>query len=132
MRSTGLSAQQGSVVGAVPNLGLGLGVGRPVVEYFRDTVGRMDICYAGDGLLRLSLLRRVAVRKELRRFRCPLRFWLARSVAPFRSTIVPVDAEVVGLEEVLGTLSMLWFRPRARVDLRVPCFHSPLPSALRC
>ena len=40
-RSIGLSAQQGSVVGAVLNLGLAFG--RPVIGFLSDAFGRIDV-----------------------------------------------------------------------------------------
>lgn len=40
-RSIGLTAQQGSVVGAVLNLGQG--IGRPFIGYFSDAVGRLNM-----------------------------------------------------------------------------------------
>ena len=55
-RSIGLSAQQGSVVTAVVNVGQI--VGRPAVGYYSDTVGRINIATAAtfvSGVLCLSL-----------------------------------------------------------------------------
>ncbi|TKA54376.1 hypothetical protein B0A49_11190 [Cryomyces minteri] len=108
-RSIGLSAQQGSVIGAVLNLGLGLGlgVGRPVVGYFSDTAGRINSAMLGTavcGLLRFVVWLFAKSYGVLLLFAV-----LAGTVCgAFWSTIAPVGAEVVGLKELPSTPSMLW------------------------
>jgi MFS family permease len=54
--SIGLTAKQGSIVGAILNLGQGLG--RPPIGYFSDSVGRINIAAVTtfmSGLLALVL-----------------------------------------------------------------------------
>ncbi len=103
--SIGLSAQQGSVIGALLNLGQGLG--RPVVGVFSDAAGRINL--AGAATLICG-------------FFCFLIWIFAKSYGvliffaiivgtvsgTFWTTIAPVGAEVVGLKELPSALSLIW------------------------
>lgn len=101
--SVGLSSHQGSVLAALLNLWQGLG--RPVIGFYSDAVGRINI--AGVSTLLCGLL-------------C-LVFWtFAKSfgvltvfsiiVGPvlgvYWTTVGPVTAEVVGLKELPSALSL--------------------------
>jgi MFS family permease len=101
----GLTAQQGSVVGAILNLGQGLG--RPPIGYFSDRIGRMNMA----GLMTfLSGL-------------CVLVIWINTKVygvlifysliggtvaGTYWTTVAPVTAEVVGLRDLPAALSITW------------------------
>ncbi|KAI9820476.1 MAG: hypothetical protein M1826_000913 [Phylliscum demangeonii] len=103
--SIGLTAQRGSVVGALLNLAQGLG--RPLVGYFSDAAGR--ITTAGNMTLFTGLLCFV--------------FWIPANTyasltsfallvglvcGTFWTSVAPVGAEVVGLVELPSLLSITW------------------------
>lgn len=103
--SIGLSAHQGSIIGAVLNLGQGLG--RPLVGIFSDKAGRINLaglCTFFGGL-------------------CCFVIWIFAKnfgvlvffaiivgtvAGTFWTTIGPVGAEVVGLKELPSALSIVW------------------------
>ena len=103
--SIGLSARQGSIIGALLNLGQGLG--RPLVGIFSDKAGRINL--AGLCTFICGLF-------------CFLIWIFAKSFAvliffaiivgtvagTFWTTIGPVGAEVVGLKELPSALSIVW------------------------
>ena len=103
--SIGLTSQQGSVVGAVLNLGQGLG--RPLVGICSDSAGRINLA----GLCTFIC-----------GFFCFVIWIFAKSygviiffaiivgtvAGTFWTTIAPVGAEVVGLKELPSALSIVW------------------------
>ncbi|KAF7860628.1 hypothetical protein EAF04_008148 [Stromatinia cepivora] len=114
-RSIGLSAKQGSVIGALLNLGQGLG--RPFVGGFSDATGRINM--AGTCTF-------------LAGFFCLVIWIFAKSYGvliffaiivgtvsgTFWATIAPVGAEVVGLKVLPSALSITW------LILVIPCTFS--------
>ena len=103
--SIGLTQQQGSVIGAVLNLGQGLG--RPPVGYFSDTVGRINMA----GLMTfLAGLFALVVWIPAKSYGVLIFYALiGGSVAGvFWATIAPVTAEVMGLKRVPSALSIVW------------------------
>ncbi|GKZ59417.1 hypothetical protein AnigIFM49718_005295 [Aspergillus niger] len=103
--SIGLTARQSSVVGALHNLGQG--IGRPLIGLFSDRLGRLNVATA------LSLVCAVFC----------FAIWIpARSMAvcclfavmggmvsgTFFATVAPVFVEVIGLQDLPGALSILW------------------------
>lgn len=103
--SVGLSPQQGSVIGALLNLGQG--IGRPIVGMFSDRAGRINIA----GLLTLlSGLFCFVIWIFATSYGVLIFFsLLIGSVAgTFWTTIAPVGAEVMGLKELPSALSMTW------------------------
>ena len=103
--SIGLTAQQGSVVGALLNLGLG--IGRPVVGYFSDAMGRINMATIMTGFCGLICL---VIWIFAKSYGVLLFFALLAGTVcgTFWSTAAPVGAEIVGLKELPSTLSMLW------------------------
>ncbi|KAL2354064.1 major facilitator superfamily domain-containing protein [Cryomyces antarcticus] len=103
--SIGLTPRQGSVIGALLNLGQGLG--RPPIGYFSDTVGRINMAFAMTFLAGLfSLVIWVFASSY-----GVLIFYalIGGTVAgTFWTTIAPVTAEVVGLKDVPAALSITW------------------------
>ena len=103
--SIGLTAQQGATVGALLNLGQGLG--RPLVGYFSDAAGRINM--AGFMTFFCGLV-------------CYIIWIFAKSYGvliffailvgtvsgTFWTMIGPVGAEVVGLVELPSALSITW------------------------
>lgn len=110
--SIGLTAKQGSIIGALLNLGQGLG--RPLVGIFSDRAGRINIA----GFLSF-----------IAGFLCLVLWIFAKSfgvlvffalivgtvAGTFWTTIAPVGAEVVGLKDLPSALSVLW------IVLALPC-----------
>ncbi|KAM5351087.1 hypothetical protein ACJ41O_003810 [Fusarium nematophilum] len=102
--SIGLTSTQGSIANAL--LGLGLALGRPLIGYFSDTLGRINI--AGCMTLLCAI--------------CCFALWIpAKSFVPlllfalpagafcgtFWSTVTPVVAEVVGVQKLASIFSVI-------------------------
>ena len=103
--SIGLSAKQGSIIGALLNLGQGLG--RPVVGVFSDNAGRINLagaCTCVGGLFCFVIW------IFAKSFSILIFFAIAVGTVSgtFWTTIAPVGAEVVGLKELPSALSILW------------------------
>jgi MFS family permease len=117
--SIGLTPQQGSVVGALLNLGLC--VGRPAVGYFSDALGRINMATIMTGFCGFICL---VIWIFAKSYGVLLFFALLAGTVcgTFWSTAAPVGAEVVSLKELNSTLSMLW------LVLVIPstCEHSHL------
>lgn len=104
--SIGLSARQGSVIGAMLNLGLG--VGRPLVGYYSDVLGRINmasIMTCTCGVLCL------AIWVPAKTFPVLIIFALLSGsvMGTFWTCFAPVTAEVVGMQKMPSTLSMICF-----------------------
>jgi MFS family permease len=103
--SVGLTASQGSLIGALLNLGQG--IGRPIVGIFSDRAGRINIA----GILTFACGVFCFVIWIFAKSFGVLIFFslLIGSVAGvFWTTIGPVGAEVVGLKELPSALSINW------------------------
>lgn len=103
--SIGLTAKQGSIVGALLNLGQGLG--RPVVGIFSDSAGRINlatVCTFLAGVLSLAIWI-PAKSYGLLIFYALI---VGTVAGTFWTTIGPVGAEVVGLQELPSALSIVW------------------------
>ncbi|KAL8703387.1 MAG: hypothetical protein Q9201_003443 [Fulgogasparrea decipioides] len=103
--SVGLSSRQGSIIGALLNLGQGLG--RPYVGIFSDRAGRINIAgfltfVAGMFCLVIWIF--------ATSFGVLVFFALIVGTVSgtFWTTIAPVGAEVVGLKELPSALSIVW------------------------
>ena len=103
--SIGLSSKQGSIIGALLNLGQGLG--RPIVGVFSDGAGRINLaglCTFTAGLFCLVIWIFAKSFGTLIFFSV-----IVGTVAgTFWTTIGPVGAEVVGLKELPSALSIVW------------------------
>lgn len=100
----GLSAQQGSVVGALLNLGLG--IGRPLVGYYSDGLGRINMATlmtALCGLLCLVLWVPAKTYAVLLAFAV----LVGTVCGTFWGTVTPVTAEVVGLQRLPSSFGMI-------------------------
>ncbi len=117
--SIGLSSHQGSIVGAVLNLGQGLG--RPLVGIFSDKTGRINIagfCTFICGLFCFVIWIFAKSFGVLVFFAI-----IVGTVAgTFWTTIAPVGAEVVGLKELPSALSIVW--TFLVLPTTCECFHS--------
>ncbi|KAK0104698.1 hypothetical protein ONS95_004971 [Cadophora gregata] len=122
-RSVGLTASQGSVIGALLNLGQGLG--RPFVGYFSDSFGRINMagtCTFLAGFFSLVIWIFATSYGVLIFFAI-----IVGTVAgTFWTTIGPVGAEVVGIKILNSALSIVW------LVLVLPCtFSEPIGLELR-
>ncbi|KAL8674556.1 MAG: hypothetical protein Q9168_001074 [Polycauliona sp. 1 TL-2023] len=136
--SIGLSSKQGSIVGALLNLGQGLG--RPAVGMVSDSVGRINIaflCTFVAGLLCLVIWIFAKSFGVLVFFAV-----LVGTVSgTFWTTIAPVEAEVVGLKELPSALSIVWLflvlpttyglRKQESLHLGQPLFPVDIEAASR-
>ncbi|KAJ9301470.1 hypothetical protein DTO271G3_1605 [Paecilomyces variotii] len=103
--SVGLTTSQGSILGAMFNLGGGLG--RPVIGYVSDNFGRINtalVCTSLAGLFSLVIW------IFAKSFGALIFYALiGGAVAPtFTTTVAPVGTEVVGLQLLPSTLSIFW------------------------
>ena len=103
--SIGLSSKQGSIIGALLNLGQGLG--RPFVGIFSDGAGRINLaglCTLIAGLFCLVIW------IFAKSFGVLIFFSIVVGTVAgtFWTTIGPVGAEVVGLKELPSALSIVW------------------------
>lgn len=103
--SVGLTARQGSIVGALLNLGQG--IGRPLVGMFSDRAGRIN---AAAFLTFACGLFCLVIWVFAKQFGVVIFFAiLVGTVAgTIWTTIAPVGAEVVGLKELPSALSITW------------------------
>lgn len=101
--SIGLSPKQGSVIGALLNLGLV--VGRPFVGYLSDRKGRLNvvtILTACCGLICLF----VWINAKSFSLMCAFAFFAGLVCGTFWGTMGPVGAEVVGLQDLPSALNL--------------------------
>ncbi|KAI4277144.1 MAG: hypothetical protein LQ337_002017 [Flavoplaca oasis] len=103
--SIGLSSKQGSIVGALLNLGQGLG--RPAVGMVSDSVGRINIAFLCTFVAGLLCLIIWIFAKS---FGVLVVFSLLVGTVSgtFWTTIAPVEAEVVGLKTLPSALAIVW------------------------
>ena len=103
-QTIGLSARQGSVVGAM--LSLGLGFGRPLVGWLSDTYGRINIA---TGMTALCGIFCLAIWVPANSYGVLLLFAITAgtAVGTFWGTIVPVTAEITGMQRLPSTFGMI-------------------------
>ncbi|KAF2145556.1 uncharacterized protein K452DRAFT_220828 [Aplosporella prunicola CBS 121167] len=104
-RSIGLTAQQGSVVGALLNLGQALG--RSPIGFFSDAVGRMNMA---AGMTLLAGVFALVVWTNATSYGVLLFFAvLVGTVAgTYWAVVAPVTSETVGLRRLPAALSITW------------------------
>ncbi|KAL4769230.1 major facilitator superfamily domain-containing protein [Aspergillus nidulans var. acristatus] len=104
-RSIGLSTAQGSIVTAVMNVGQI--VGRPLVGYYNDAVGRINIATAAtfvSGVLCLSLW---VWSRSYASILC-FAFFGGSLFGTFLTVMAPLSAEVAALKEIRSCLTIMW------------------------
>ena len=103
--SVGLTQKQGSVIGALLNLGQGLG--RPPIGYFSDSIGRINMAVA---MTFLSGLFALVIWIFATSYGVLIFYALIGGAVAgtFWATIAPVTAEVMGLKRVPAALSIVW------------------------
>ena len=105
-RRIGLNAHQGSVVGALINLGLF--IGRPSTGYLSDTWGGINMATATTGLCGVACLIVWIFSKSFASL-CFFAIVAGMLCGTFWATVAPIGAEVAGLSEVPSTLSVVLF-----------------------
>ncbi|TGO53479.1 hypothetical protein BOTNAR_0294g00100 [Botryotinia narcissicola] len=122
-KTVGLTVSQGSILGAMFNLGGG--VGRPVIGYISDDFGRINtalVCTFLAGLFSL------AVWIFAKSFGIFIFYALIGGAVfvTFTTTVAPVGTEVVGLQLLPSALSIFW------VSVVIPStFAEPIALWLR-
>lgn len=103
-RRIGLTAQQGSVVSALLNLGLM--IGRPIVGHSSDTLGTINMATITTGFCG-SLCLFIWIFAKNFAVLCLFATLAGTVCGTFWSTIAPVGVDVAGLKELPSTLSMV-------------------------
>lgn len=100
----GLSAHQGSVVGAMLNLGLGFG--RPLVGWLSDTYGRINVATLMTLLCGIFCL---AIWVPAQSYGVLILFAITvgTAVGTFWGTVIPVTAEITGMQRLPSTFGMV-------------------------
>jgi MFS family permease len=104
-RSVGMTASQGSIIGAVLNLGQALG--RPPIGYFSDTVGRVNMATSMTFLAGLFCL---VVWMFAKSFGVLIFFALIGGTVAgtFWAIVGPVWTEIMGLVDLPSSFSITW------------------------
>ena len=103
-QSIGLTAKQGSIVGAVLNLGLA--IGRPPIGYWSDRFGRINVAIYMTALCGIFCL---AIWVPAKSYAVLLVFALFAGTVTgtFWATVVPVTAEIVGIQRLPLAFGMI-------------------------
>ncbi|GIZ44841.1 hypothetical protein CKM354_000802700 [Cercospora kikuchii] len=103
-QTVGLSSQQGAVVGAM--LSLGLGFGRPLVGWISDVFGRINVA---TGMTALCGVLCLGLWIPAKSYGVLIIFALLGGTVAgtFWGTVVPVTAEVTGLQRLPSTFGMI-------------------------
>jgi MFS family permease len=104
-RTIGLTAQQGSIIGAIFNLGQALG--RPPIGYFSDSIGRLNMASSMTFLVGLFSL---VIWMFAKSFGVLVFFALLGGTVAgtYWATVAPVTTEVMGLRDLPSALSITW------------------------
>lgn len=117
----GLDSSQGALISALFNFGQA--IGRPLIGYFSDTTGRMNM--AGSMTFIAGVLS-LAVWVNAKSYGILIFYALSEGLVAgnFWATIAPLMAEVVGLRDVASGLNLMW------LSMILPCTFSE-PIALQ-
>ncbi|KAJ4296709.1 hypothetical protein N0V90_006757 [Kalmusia sp. IMI 367209] len=104
-RTVGMTASQGSIIGAVLNLGQALG--RPPIGYFSDSLGRLNMAASMTALCGVLCL---VVWIFAKSFGVLIFFAIAGgSVAgTYWAVVAPITTEVMGIVDLSSALSITW------------------------
>lgn len=104
--SIGLSTRQGSLLGALLNLGLG--VGRPIIGYYSDAYGRINMALCMTVLCALLCLVLWTLANS---YGALVVFAIASGAVcgTFWSAVPPILADVVGIQNFASSFGMLCF-----------------------
>ncbi|KAF3935861.1 hypothetical protein ABW19_dt0207109 [Dactylella cylindrospora] len=103
--SVGLTASQGSIMGATLNLGMA--IGRPVVGLYSDSWGRINIAGSLTFVCALTVF---IIWINAKSFGVLIFFSIINGAicGTFWTTAPPVTAEVISLKELPSALNLLW------------------------
>jgi MFS family permease len=103
--SIGLDASQASIVGAMLNLGQG--IGRPLIGYFSDSLGRINMCLLCTAFCGVTIF---AIWIPATSYGVLILFALLGGAVAgtIWTTVGPVTAEVIGLKDLPSALSLFW------------------------
>jgi MFS family permease len=118
-RRIGLNAQQGSIVGALLNLGLF--IGRPLVGYSSDTLGRINMATLTTGFCGTICLLIWIFAKSFGVL-CLFAILVGMVCGTFWATVAPVAADVAGLSELPSTLSIILVLMVVPATCKLPYF----------
>lgn len=104
-RTVGMSASQGSIIGAVLNLGQALG--RPPIGYWSDTFGRLNMAASMTALCGILVL---VVWIFAKSFGVLIFFAIVGGcvAGTFWAVVAPVTTEVMGIVDLPAALSITW------------------------
>ncbi|KAF2002898.1 MFS general substrate transporter [Amniculicola lignicola CBS 123094] len=104
-RTVGLTASQGSIIGAVMNLGQAFG--RPPIGYFSDSFGRLNM---SASMTFLAGLFSFVIWMFAKSFGVLVFFAIAGGMVAgtFWATVAPVYSEVMGLKSLPSSLNLTW------------------------
>ncbi|KAF2636969.1 MFS general substrate transporter [Massarina eburnea CBS 473.64] len=104
-RTVGMNATQGSIIGAVFNLGQALG--RPPIGYFSDSMGRLNMAASMTGLCGIFVLLIWIFAKS---FGVLIFFAIVGgcTAGTFWAVVGPVTTEVMGMVDLPSALSITW------------------------
>ncbi|EPS38920.1 hypothetical protein H072_7294 [Dactylellina haptotyla CBS 200.50] len=121
--SVGLTQKQGSIMGAMLNLGMA--IGRPFVGLYSDSWGRINIAGALTFICSLTVF---IIWINAKSFGVLIFFALINGAicGTFWTTVPPVTAEVVPLKQLPSALNLLWLFMIAPLT-----FSEPIGLALR-
>lgn len=104
-RTVGMTASQGSIIGAVLNLGQAFG--RPPIGYFSDTFGRINMAGTMTALCGILVL---LVWMFAKSFGVLVFFAIFGGcvAGTFWAVVAPVTAEVLGIVDLPAALSITW------------------------
>lgn len=104
-RTVGLSAQQGSVIGATFNLGQA--IGRPPIGYFSDSIGRLNMA---SSMTFLSGLFCLVIWMFAKSFGVLVFYSLVGGMVAgtYWAVAGPITTEVMGLKDLPSALSITW------------------------
>lgn len=125
-RTVGMTASQGSIIGAVFNLGQALG--RPPIGYFSDTIGRLNMAASMTGLCGVFVLLIWIFAKS---FGVLIFFAIAGGfvAGTYWAVAGPVTTEVMGLVHLPAALSITWLVLVLPTTCKsFPFFFPPYPS----
>ncbi|OAG12975.1 MFS general substrate transporter [Paraphaeosphaeria sporulosa] len=104
-RTVGMTASQGSIIGAVLNLGQAMG--RPPIGYFSDSLGRLNMAASMTGLCGVLCL---VVWNFAKSFGVLIFFAIfgGAVAGTYWAVVAPITTEVMGIVDLSSALSITW------------------------
>ncbi|KAL1607718.1 hypothetical protein SLS60_002654 [Paraconiothyrium brasiliense] len=104
-RTVGMTASQGSIIGAVLNLGQAMG--RPPIGYFSDSLGRLNMAASMTGLCGIFCL---VIWIFAKSFGVLIFFAIVGGAVAgtYWAVVAPITTEVMGIVDLSSALSITW------------------------